>query len=31
MRMTGLDGVFPELRAPAPAYPALPARFKPVR
>lgn len=31
MRMTGLDGVFPELRASTPAYPALPARFKPVR
>jgi anti-sigma B factor antagonist len=26
MRMTGLDGVFPELRSPAAAYSALPAR-----
>jgi anti-anti-sigma factor len=31
MRMTGLDGAFPELRPSAPAYSALPARFTPVR
>ena len=31
MRMTGLDGVFPELLPSAPVYSALPARFIPVR
>jgi anti-sigma B factor antagonist len=31
MRMTGLDGVFPELRSSAPVYSALPARFTPIR
>jgi anti-sigma B factor antagonist len=31
MRMTGLDGVFPELRSPAPAYSALASRLNPPR